>query len=189
LLRVTQGRREPFFNRALELGAGIGRVTKGVLRHHCKEIHLVEMMKNYLAKAKKTLPRSGCRYHFHCSPAQKFSIVPNHFDFIWCQWLLMYLTDADSLALLKRAKKGLVKGGIMVVKENTVKPGKKCFDNDKDESWTPGSGDGPVSCARSRKHYEHLFKRAGWHIRTKKLQEGIEGIAEDMGFWVLEPQR
>jgi len=186
-----KGPDQRLFSSALELGAGIGRVSHGVLRHYCREVHLVEFMKTYLAKAKKTLPRKGCKYNFTCSSAQKFRIASNRYDLIWCQWLLMYLTDTDAVDLLKRAREGLGKAGPLVVKENVMKAFKRndedqTFENDKDETWTPGSGKGPMTLVRTRKHFEHLFKRAGWKIRGSRLQVGVTGVFEDMHFWVLE---
>merc|ERR1711862_732197 len=101
---------------------GIGRVTQGALRHYCKNIDLVEFVKKHLQKARATLPRTGkggCTFNFHNASMQQFRIMAVSYDLIWCQWLLMYLTDTDSLALLRRASAGLSRrGGLLIVKEN-----------------------------------------------------------------------
>jgi len=192
LRKVSGGCPEQFFSKTLELGAGIGRVSQGVLRHYCREVHLVEFMKKYLDKAKASLPRKGCKFTFQCRSAQKCRIVPNHYDLTWCQWLLMYLTDTDAVELLKKASKGLsYKGGVMVVKENVMKAFKdkaanKYFENDEDETWQPGSGKGPMNIVRTKKHFEHLFKRAGLRISGSRHQVGVVGVFEDMHLWVLE---
>jgi len=179
---------EQFFGKTLELGAGIGRVSQGVLRHYCRAVHLVEFMKKYLDKAKKILPRSGCKYTFQCSSAQKCRIPVNHYNLVWCQWLLMYLTDTDAVDLLKRASKGLAKnGGVLVVKENVMK--KHEFEGDEDSKWKPGVGKGPMNIVRPRKHFEHLFKRAGLRISGSRRQVGVVDVFEDMHFWVLEPSK
>jgi protein N-terminal methyltransferase len=191
--RVSKTPPKQFFGNCLELGAGIGRVTQGALRHHCRQVHLVEFMKKYLDKAKKTLPRKGCRLYFHCSSAQKCKIAVNRHDLIWCQWLLMYLVDTEAVDLLKRASKGLTKnGGVLVVKENVMKALKssnKYFENEDDETWKPGSGKAPMNIVRTRKHFEHLFKQAGLRIRGSRRQVGVVGVFEDMHLWILEPSK
>jgi protein N-terminal methyltransferase len=45
------------------------------------------------------------------------------FDVVWCQWCLLYMTDTDLIAFLKRSQAALRKEGpgIIVVKENVCK--------------------------------------------------------------------
>lgn len=179
------------FKTALELGAGIGRVTKGVLMDFCGHIHLVDF-KKFLQEAKKSLPRAGCRFTFHHSSMQKFQIKVNTFDLIWCQWLLMYLTDADAVGLLKRASAGLADDGLFIVKENVPEAKRTQFEDAEDRTWTRKAGKGkeggPVCLTRTQKHFEHLFKRANLQICGSRLQPGDHRVPfETMMFWVLVP--
>merc|ERR1712216_119698 len=160
------------FDRCLELGAGIGRVTDAVLRRHCKHVVLVEFVQKHLRRAKEKLPadgKGGCTFSFSGSSVQKYAVQPGHYDLIWCQWLLMYLTDSDALDLLRRLKGGLPPAGILVVKENVSTAEKLTYFDDADgELWDELDQGAPVSCVRTEAHYEDLFERAGLVIGDQR---------------------
>jgi len=109
----------------------------------------------------------------------------------------MYLTDADAVELLKRASKGLAKnGGVFVVKEYIVKAlsaDSKCFDGGEDETNRSHKyclSEGPMTIVRTRKHFEHLFKRADLRISGSRRQAGFAADAfEEPYLWVLEPSK
>mmetsp|Transcript_76921 Transcript_76921/g.220255 ORF Transcript_76921/g.220255 Transcript_76921/m.220255 type:complete len:288 (-) Transcript_76921:70-933(-) len=183
------------FGPALDLGAGIGRVTEGVLRHHCEHVDLVEFVQKHLQKAKEKLSpapaakKKGCTFAFHNAAVQKFDIPAQHYEFIWCQWLLMYLTDADALSLLRRLGPGIAADGMLVVKENVSTPDKLTyFDGADGELWEGGDGgSGPVSVVRTELHYEDLFQRAGLLVKDQQLQQDPAGKTMDMALFVLVP--
>jgi len=179
------------FARALDLGAGIGRVTDGVLRHHCRHVDLVEFVSKHLQRAKQLLPakgKSGCTFSFHAAAVQKHPVPARSYDLVWCQWLLMYLTDADVLTLLRRLAPGLCTDGFLLVKENVSTPEKLTyFDAEDGELWEEGDGGRPVSCVRTRLHYEDLFERAGLRVRAAKVQHDSSSKIMDMVLFVLTP--
>jgi protein N-terminal methyltransferase len=55
----------------------------------------------------------------HACGAQDWQFDEN-FNCFWLQWVLMFLTDSDCLALLRRCRAHLNPNGIIVVKESTV---------------------------------------------------------------------
>jgi len=176
------------FERALDLGAGIGRVTEAVLRRHCAHVDLVEFVQKHLKRARETLgtEKAGCTFSFHGSAVQKHEVPRGHYSFIWCQWLLMYLTDADALDLLRRLGPGLARGGLLVVKENVSTSDKATyFDDAEGELWEEGDQGGPVSCVRTEMHYEDLFERAGLVIKEQTMQRDSSGKTMDMMLYVL----
>jgi len=181
------------FARALELGAGVGRVTKGALASFCGHIDLVELVKKSLMKAKATLPKQikGTTFGFFNKTAQTFKVKADHYDLVWCQWLLMYLTDADAVALLKRLGAGINESGVIVVKENLPTGREKSRLDDEDEGTLKSGAKGSaVSCVRTRKHHEVLFKAAGLRIRGERLQDEplLDEVGdEDMRVWCLVP--
>lgn len=74
--------------RAAELGAGVGRVTKGLLLRHFAAIDVVEPVKHYLAAAEAdigTAPAEGQAVRFVCEPLQTWSPEKATFDVIWVQ--------------------------------------------------------------------------------------------------------
>lgn len=77
------------FSRVLDCGAGIGRVSESVLRHHSAHIDLVEFVKKHLVQARESLrakEKGDCTFSFHTSSIQKFEIKLKCYDLVWCQW-------------------------------------------------------------------------------------------------------
>lgn len=180
------------FHRALDLGAGVGRVTDAVLRHHCEHVELVEFVQKLLQKAKAKLPaagKAGCTFSFKAAAAQKFEVPVKSYDLIWVQWLFMYLTDADVLKVLKRLARGLSSGGILLVKENVSTPGVLTyFDRPDGEQWGEGDQQGPTSVVRTNVHYEDLFERAGLSAWAQKLDHDPTEENTDKIIWLLSPR-
>lgn len=177
------------WGRALDCGAGIGRVTNGVLKHFCSHVDMVEFVKKHLQKARATLQSTkACSFDYHNLSMQRFTIQPGKYDLIWCQWLLMYLTDSDSLDLLKRSCVGLAGKGILLVKENVSTVDKSTyFDDEHGELWMPGEVGRPVSCVRTCPHYEDLFERAGLRLIGERHQTDLGDGCMEMCLWLLEP--
>merc|ERR1711953_130687 len=102
---------------------------------------LVEFVQKHMAQARTRLgkAKSGCSFAYFNSSVQQFKMQASRYDLIWCQWLLMYLTDADALEVLKRAGGSLAQGGQLVVKENVSTPEKATYFDDEDgELWEDG---------------------------------------------------
>jgi len=189
LMRRRSGLR---FRRALDCGAGIGRVTDAVLRKCCEHVDLLEFVKRHLDVARARLPahgKAGCTFGFHCSSVQKFAIKTDSYDLVWCQWLLMYLTDSDAIDFLTRARRGLAEGGFMLLKEN-VSLGDLAtyFDDKSGDLWDEDtSAGGPVSCVRTPMHYEALIMQAGLQVVEMWQQADSTGDNVDMALWALVP--
>lgn len=105
---------------ACECGAGIGRVTKGLLLDFADRCDLVESSSRLLFSAPDHIgdPQSQkCR--FFCTELQDWKPAADKYSIIWIQWTLCYLTDFDIVRFLRRCSEGLVDGGWIVLKENT----------------------------------------------------------------------
>eukprot|EP00405_Crypthecodinium_cohnii_P035151 CAMPEP_0206526718 /NCGR_PEP_ID=MMETSP0325_2-20121206/914_1 /ASSEMBLY_ACC=CAM_ASM_000347 /TAXON_ID=2866 /ORGANISM="Crypthecodinium cohnii, Strain Seligo" /LENGTH=281 /DNA_ID=CAMNT_0054021979 /DNA_START=41 /DNA_END=884 /DNA_ORIENTATION=+ len=164
---------EARFKKALDLGAGIGRVSNAILKDYCSHVDLVEFVDKHLKKAKETLEgTTGCTFDFHHKSVQEFQPEPATYDLVWSQWILMYLMDADAIALLKKLGPSLTKGGVIVMKENMIHTDEMTyFDRADGELWEPGNGTGPVSVVRTQMHYEDLIERANLTIRSSEVQQ------------------
>jgi len=128
--------------RALDCGAGIGRITKYLLKRHFKDIDLVEQNKKFLEKAVEYLCPEGndeSKHEFFCSGLQNVTPKPKTYDVIWCQWVLGQLTDTHLIEFFKRCTTGLKPNGIIVVKENITSSGEVEMD-DIDSSVTRPDG-------------------------------------------------
>ena len=111
----------PGMNSALDCGAGIGRITKTVLKPVFEHVDLCEPSSVQLNKAREYVAAEG--RHFYEQGLQEFQFT-EPYDCIWIQWVLCYLTDNDIAEFLTRAnREGLTKGengktGLIFVKEN-----------------------------------------------------------------------
>ncbi|CAE8639147.1 unnamed protein product, partial [Polarella glacialis] len=159
------------FRRALDVGAGIGRVAKHLLLARCDAVDLLEPVPKHLALAKEDLHEKSWPGRFFCVSLQEFSSskCQTPYDLVWCQWVLMYITDTDAVAFLRRAAAALLApGGTIVVKENVsaTRTG-SYFDDETGELWRGGGEEGkkqkpgPMSVLRTAKHYTSLFRQAG----------------------------
>eukprot|EP00929_Paragymnodinium_shiwhaense_P007139 TRINITY_DN111087_c0_g1_i1.p1 TRINITY_DN111087_c0_g1~~TRINITY_DN111087_c0_g1_i1.p1 ORF type:complete len:759 (-),score=227.26 TRINITY_DN111087_c0_g1_i1:34-2310(-) len=174
------------FARALDVGAGIGRVAKAILQPHCDRIDLVEPIPKHLEAAKRDLKEGSWPGEFILGALQDF-VAPKDakYDLVWCQWLLMYIVDADVIAFLKRvADQLLAPAGILVVKENIgYKRVGPYFDDETGELWQPGtkavkSGKSkPLSVVRTEAHHMKMFEQAGLRLLMKTKQKFV---TEDM---------
>jgi protein N-terminal methyltransferase len=106
---------------ACECGAGIGRVTKGLLLDFFDRCDLVESSSRLLSAAPDYIGgtlSSKCR--FYCSELQNWEPGrEKKYSIIWIQWVLIYLTDYDIVQFLRRCSDSLIEGGWIILKENT----------------------------------------------------------------------
>ncbi|KAK3994872.1 AdoMet dependent proline di-methyltransferase-domain-containing protein [Cladorrhinum sp. PSN332] len=144
---------------ALEGGAGIGRVTKGLLLEVADQVDIIEPVIKFTALMRGT---PGVRNIFNVGlddwrPAEGFQ-----YDLIWTQWCVGHLTDEQLVGYLKRCGGALnPDGGIIVVKENLSTSGFDYFD-DVDRSITREDG-----------KFLRLFEEAGLRIIRTEMQKGI----------------
>ena len=114
--------------RALDIGAGIGRVSDALLLNLCGEVDLVDGSAAYLERARASLggerasPPPAGRGRLGklvCSELQNFVPLPAY-DLVWIQWTTMYLTDDDLTRLLADCQRALAPGGLIVLKDNVI---------------------------------------------------------------------
>jgi len=109
--------------RALDCGAGIGRITKHLLSKHFETVDLVEQDEHFLERAKEYLQGIQGIGHLYCAGLQNFKFTENTYDVIWFQWVLGHLTDIHFVKLLERSKVALTTNGLIIVKENVTSSG------------------------------------------------------------------
>ena len=116
--------------RALDIGAGIGRVSDALLLNLCGEVDLVDGSAAYLEQARASLggerdsppaatATRGRLGELVCSELQSFVPLPSY-DLVWIQWTTMYLTDDDLKRLLVDCQRALAPGGLIVLKDNVI---------------------------------------------------------------------
>ena len=102
---------------ALDLAAGIGRVTEFVLCNFFKEIDLVEKDKKFVDKCKVKFSSNDKIKKIYMESLENFKFE-RKYDLIWIQWCLENLEDEDLEPFLKKCYDNLNEDGIIIVKEN-----------------------------------------------------------------------
>jgi SAM-dependent methyltransferase len=102
---------------ALDLAAGIGRVTEFVLSNFFKEIDLVEKDKKFIDKCKVKFSSNEKIKKIYMESLENFKFEKKY-DLIWIQWCLENLEDEDLDPFLKKCYDNLNEDGIIIVKEN-----------------------------------------------------------------------
>jgi protein N-terminal methyltransferase len=149
---------------ACECGAGIGRVSRGLLLPlGVPRCDLVESSEKLLSQAPAFIgdPESS-RCRFLCQGLQEWTPLPNTYSIIWIQWVLCYLTDDDIVAFLKRCGKALIAHGVIVLKENTCEGG-ETFVLDKDDA----------SVTRSLPYWLQLIEDSGLRLIQQEMQRNF----------------
>lgn len=179
---------EEIAGRALDVGAGVGRVTEELLLQSFESVDLLEPIAHFLDAARVRL-RAVCakrasfrraperrRYvDFIAEPAQEFTPREMYYDCIWIQWMSGHLTDTDLVSFLTKSSRGLTRDrGRIFVKENTSK-GSAVYDGD-DSSVT-----------RTRAEFERIFERAHLRIITSRRQVDFPSYLFTVRMWILAP--
>lgn len=149
-------------NLALDCGAGIGRVTKGLLLNIFDKVEMIDTCKEHLDQAHEFL---GPAYYSrvpaqHCCGLQDFQPLENHYDLVWIQWVIIYLSDSDFIQVLSKFKKSLKPDGYIVIKDNVTDSG---CELDPDDS----------SVTRSDYQLKQIFKRAGVEVVHDTYQKNF----------------
>lgn len=144
-----------------ECGAGIGRLTKGLLiPMGVTKCDLVETSPRLLKAARTFLGSESEKCEFICAGLQDFNPSPESYDIIWIQWVIAYLTDWDLVNFLYRMENALKQGGVIIIKDNTCNEfGFMC---DKD--------DGDIT--RSYQYIRAVIKESG--LNLIKTESGSE---------------
>lgn len=161
------------FARAIDAGAGVGRVTKHILLKRYDMVNLVEADSGWSKRSKTYLGRKrAARCTFTCSRIEELvhdSDDSSRIDLVWLQWTLQYLTDADAVETLQNlATRLILRTGILIVKENRPYGAAR---QDRFQMDTPGVS-GRYDITRSDDHHRLLFQRAG--LTVNMTEEGVE---------------
>lgn len=184
----------PPLRRVADCGAGIGRITKGLLMNVAEKVDVVEPVKKFTDELVTSLQAGG----EGAAQREKLGEVVNlglqdwvpekgAYDVIWNQWCLGHLTDTQLVQYLVRCKEGLRRpegeagapvNAWVVVKENlSTDIWNKDIYDEEDSSVT-----------RSDEKFRELFKKAGLKIVATELQKGMPKELFPVRIYALKPE-
>ncbi|KAH6645489.1 alpha-N-methyltransferase NTM1 [Truncatella angustata] len=144
---------------ALEDGAGIGRVTEGLLLKVAKQVDIIEPVIKFTDGLQH---KPGIRAIHNIGLDDWIPTKDDSYDLVWIQWCVGHLTDPQLVQHLERCKAALnPDGGVIVVKENI---------NSIDEDFFDETDS---SVIRQDAKFRALFKQAGLTLFKTELQKGF----------------
>ncbi|XP_028271801.1 phosphoethanolamine methyltransferase [Parambassis ranga] len=128
--------------RVLELGAGIGRFTSHLLTK-AAHVTAVDFMESFVEKNRQ---KNGHRSNatFIQADVTKLDISHNSIDFIFSNWLLMYLSDEELKTFMEKSLRWLQPGGFLFFRESCNYRSGDCK-----RDFNP-------TCYRTEQQYTHL---------------------------------
>jgi protein N-terminal methyltransferase len=186
-LRKLQTRMEcpPQFQKlTIDMGAGIGRITRDFLWRVSDKCDLLEpvipfvqQMDNELAQVRQ----KGKLGDIYPIGMQEWSCPPEKLGkywLIWCQWCVGQLPDDALVEFWKRCREALIDNGVgtMVVKEN-IAPFQDIFD-ETDSSVT-----------RTDAKFRELFIKAGFKLIASDVQKGLPKELYPVRMYCLKVQQ
>lgn len=166
----------------IEMGAGIGRVTRDLLWKVSDRCDLLEPVKPFVDQMNNELVqvankgKLGDIYHMGM---QEWTVSPEkagQYWLVWCQWCVGQLPDAELVQFWIRCKDALMGNGVgtLIVKEN-IAPTEDIFD-ETDSSVT-----------RTDAKFRHLFELAGYKLLASDVQKGMPRELFPVRIYCLKP--
>lgn len=144
----------------LDIGAGIGRVTKRVLiPAGFTEVDLLDSSRRFLEESHKFVGHPALK-ETYCTPMNKFDFCQGKrkWSMIWVQWVAIYLPDHDFIKFFRSACENLRDdpNACVVLKENIIAEDKPAIVDKSDASVT----------------------RSGFHLKRLWAEAGVEVVKE-----------
>ncbi|EFO22942.2 hypothetical protein LOAG_05539 [Loa loa] len=151
------------FERAVDCGCGIGRVTKHLLLPLFESVDMVDVTESFIQESANYIGKENSRIgnKFVCS-LQQFEPLSCHYDLIWIQWVTGHLTNSDFFKFLQRCKEGLKENGCIILKENVSSSEDRYDFDEEDNSWT-----------RPKDALLELFRNVGLTLMVEKKQQNF----------------
>ncbi|EED11635.1 conserved hypothetical protein [Talaromyces stipitatus ATCC 10500] len=142
------------FKLGVDCGAGIGRVTSGLLQQVCEVVDAVEPVENFASLLRQApLNEHGSVGDIYVTGLENW-YPTKKYDLIWYTQLTEYLV---------RCRAALTETGIMIIKENiSSDPAGNDMYDDLDSSVT-----------RSDRKFREKFKESGMTLVTSEIQGGF----------------
>lgn len=164
--------------KAVDCGAGIGRITTGFLSKVAKQVDIVEPVKSFTDQVKDG-ENVGEIYNVGLEAWNPHNDGLGPYDLIWNQWCLSQLTDIQLVEYLQRLPPVLSEGGWIVVKENLSNHHLNVDVFDETDS----------SVTRTDKKFRQLFEDAGMTLVATEVQRGMPQGLYAVRAYALQPKQ
>lgn len=166
----------------IDMGAGIGRITRDLLWKVSDKCDLLEPVKPFVQQMDSELAgvsskgRLGDIYDIGMQDWECPLEKQGKYWLIWCQWCVGQLPDEELVKFWERCGTALMDGGAgtMVVKEN-IAPFEDIFD-ETDSSVT-----------RTDAKFRELFVKAGFKLIASDVQKGLPKELYPVRMYCLKP--
>lgn len=175
---------------ALDVGAGIGRVSRDLLLPMFARVDMLEQNKEYLKKSEAYLSEVTGSFrgrierrvptgmqHFCARNEQTGENFVGRYSVIWAQWCIIYLTDEDLINFIQTCFECLQDGGVLCIKDNTLSRGQTEFVLDKQDS----------SVMRGLSYMRAIFERANARVLKEEAQRDMPATVFPVRTWALVP--
>jgi phosphoethanolamine N-methyltransferase len=106
--------------RILELGAGVGRFTRTLARD-AERVVAVDFVRGFLTKNRNS-HKMNAKVMYLCASAEQLAFKRKAFDFVFTNWLFMYLETSQVKVLFQRIHGWLDHGGHFFLRESCEAP-------------------------------------------------------------------
>ncbi|KAI3420194.1 hypothetical protein GPALN_003513 [Globodera pallida] len=170
------------FDRSLDCGCGIGRVTKHLLLPFFRSVDMVDFSERLITQSyafvssSTNSPENNSVDRRFVESLHTFVPKTNWYDLIWVQWVTGQLEDKHLVEFLRRCKDSIrSRDGCIVVKDNVAIGLDKEFD-EVDHSWT-----------RPREMLCNLFEQAECRIVLERKQLHFPKRLYEVRMFALKP--
>ncbi|KAI0999597.1 hypothetical protein K3495_g8601 [Podosphaera aphanis] len=157
--------------RAIDCGAGIGRITEGLLLSLAETVDIVDPIVKF---TNQLIGKDGIGQIFNVG-LEDWNPSGLKYELIWNQWCLGHLTDVQLLTYLEKCMKALAPDGLIIVKENMNTSQADTFD-ELDSSVT-----------RTDEKFRQIFKQSGLKLKKTELQTGFPRELYPVRIYALVP--
>jgi protein N-terminal methyltransferase len=159
--------------RCVDVGAGIGRITKALLLPLFPCVDMLEQNAEYLRESVKYIgpsaPNIGAVGKRFACGMQEFNVVDaatgescqGRWNLVYIQWCIIFLTDDDFVAFIRKLVGCLAGGGIICIKDNIAPRGRR-------QGFVLDNSDSSIM--RSDRYMKDLFAKAGVVVISESLQ-------------------
>ncbi|KAK6202540.1 alpha-N-methyltransferase NTM1 [Scheffersomyces amazonensis] len=164
----------------IDMGAGIGRITRDLLWKVSDKVDLLEPVKPFVAQMENELVGVASKGKlgdiYDIGMQEWYPPAHKKYWLIWCQWCVGQLPDEVLVQFWSRCREALLDNGVgtMIVKEN-IAP----FDDIFDETDS--------SVTRTDEKFRQLFIQAGLKLIASDVQKGMPKELYPVRMYCLKP--